>query len=275
MTAPSARAVCLGASAGTRASGLSGYRALARIALRQRSGERLLWLSRIALLGLVLLIFTRLWQALLPSASAAELVWYLAITEWITIAQPRLFLEIERDVRSGELAYRLGRPTSYLLGKLAEAFAEQALGLLVLGLSAALFAWALAPSLPREPGGLLWAIPLALLASVLGTLCSAVIGVSAFWLVDCSPLAWMFHKLTFVCGGLLVPLTLYPDWLRSLSLATPFAALLFGPAQMAFAGGADHALSVALQLGIWIGLVSGLLALLYARGVRALELHGG
>jgi ABC-2 type transport system permease protein len=259
---------------------LRAYGAFARMALRQRLGERSAWLGQILFLGLVILIFSRLWQALLPARAlrgyaATDCVWYIAITEWIVIAQPRVFLGIERDVRNGDLAYRLGRPISYLASKLAEAFAEQALALLLLGCSGALFAYACAGGLPADAQGLLWALPLGLLASVLYTLCSALIGVSAFWLVDCSPLAWLFQKLTFAFGGLLVPLTLYPDWLRELALLTPFAALMFGPGSMALAGGAQHVGAVALQLSIWIALALGLLSHLYARGVRALELHGG
>jgi ABC-2 type transport system permease protein len=262
-----------------RRPGFRSYWAVARIALRQRSGERLLWLSRVAFLGLVMLIFSRLWKALLPAdapaLSSADCIWYIAITEWITLAQPRLFLEIERDVRSGELAYQLGRPTSYLFSKLAEALAEQALGLVLLGVAGAGFAFWLAAGLPHAPSQLLWALPLGLVASLLNTLCSALIGLSAFWLVDCSPLAWVFQKLTFVLGGLMVPLALYPDWLRNVALATPFAALIHGPGQMALGVGHERALSALLSLCLWTALSGALLAWVYARGLRAVELHGG
>ena len=255
------------------------YGAIARIALRQQRAERLQALGKVALLALLILLFSRVGQALLPRTahgmSAADCIWYVAITEWITLSQPRLFLEIERDVRGGELAYQLGRPTSYLFGKLAGALAQQTQSLLLLGLWAAGIAYALAGSVPREPESLWWALPLGFLASILGTLFSALIGVSAFWLVDCSPLAWVFNKLTFVLGGLFVPLALYPAWLLRIALATPFSALVYGPGQMALGGGGERALTVAYSLGAWIIFASVLLALLYHRGVRAVELHGG
>lgn len=255
------------------------YFATARIALRQQRAEQAQALTRVAFLALLILLFSRVWQTLLPRTekgmSAADCIWYVAITEWITLSQPRLFLEIERDVRGGELAYQLGRPTSYLMGKLMGALAQQAQSLLLLGGAAALVACALAEGLPQEPATLWWALPLGLLASILGTLFSALIGISAFWLVDCSPLAWVFNKLTFVLGGLFVPLTLYPAWLRSISLVTPFSALVYGPGQMALGGGGERAVAVACSLGMWITLASAALALLYHRGVRAVELHGG
>jgi ABC-2 type transport system permease protein len=255
------------------------YAAIARIALREQRSERMQVLTRVAFLGLVILLFSRVWLTLLPRTaegmSATDCVWYVAITEWITLSQPRLFLEIERDVRGGDLAYQLSRPTSYLFGKLIGALAQQAQWLLVLGVSAVGMAYTLADGWPRDAWSLLWALPLGLLASVLGTLFSALIGLSAFWLTDCSPLAWVFNKLTFVLGGLFVPLTLYPAWLRGVALVTPFAALVYGPGQMAIRGGGERGFSVAWSLGVWIAIASAALALLYHRGVRAVELHGG
>jgi ABC-type uncharacterized transport system permease subunit len=48
-------------------------------------------------------------------------------------ARSLIFLDIERDVRSGELAYHLTRPASYLGFKLAEGLAELSLALTVQG----------------------------------------------------------------------------------------------------------------------------------------------
>ena len=207
--------------------------------------------------------------------STVDCIWYIAITEWVTIAQPRLFLEIERDVRSGELAYQLMRPTSYLLSKLCEAWAELIVSLFVLGMGGFAFAYLLSGGLPNAPAALVWALPLGLLAGLLHTLCSALIGITAFWLVDCAPLAWIFQKLVFVLGGLLVPLALYPEWLRQIALSTPFSALVHGPGQSALGASDQQALAVVGQLALWIVVVSALLAVLYRRAQRAVDLHGG
>lgn len=256
------------------------YRAFATIALRQRLSERLLLITRTVFLALVILVFSRVWQALLPAhapqgLSAADCAWYVAITEWVTIASPRLFLEIERDVRSGELAYLLSRPTSYLLSKLSEALAELALSLTVLGSAGVVFTYLFAGGLPRDPSSLLWALPLGFLAGVLNVLIQAAVGLAAFWLVDCSPLWWIVQKLMFVFGGLLVPLVLYPEWLQKIAHASPFAALVYGPAQMAFGVSVERALAVAGELVLWITLAALLTLMLFKRGVRVVDLHGG
>jgi ABC-2 type transport system permease protein len=250
------------------------------IALRQRRRESLLLFARTAFLLLMVLVFSRLWQAVLPAGaeggpSSVDCVWYLLITECVLLSQPRIFLEIERDVRGGELAYLLTRPASYLGCKLSEGMAEIALAMSGLIAVGAPFSYLLAGGLPRDPRGLLFALPLALLASLLGLLCSTLIGLSSFWVTDCSPLQWLWQKSGFVLGGLFVPLALYPEWLREIALLTPFSALLYGPASMAFGFDPSAALHVALKLSFWIGLALCALYFTHRRGLRIVDLHGG
>jgi ABC-2 type transport system permease protein len=255
------------------------YLAFALIALRQRMAERATLLARAAFLGLLMLIYARLWRAVLPARDsgpgATEYVWYLAVTEWITLSQPWLNLDIERDVRSGEIACQLTRPMPYVMGKLAEAFGSLALNLLVLGVAGFGLGCVLAGGLPRDPRGLLLALPLGVLASALAVLCRAVIGLCAFWIVDCAPVNWVWQKAAFLLGGLFVPLELYPHWLRALALASPFATMLYEPGRMAFGFEPAHAALIAAKLLAWMLAVSALLAVTFRRGLRVLDVHGG
>jgi ABC-type uncharacterized transport system permease subunit len=175
------------------------YIAFARIGFRERLTEGATLLTRAAFLGLVILIYSRLWRAVLPAQAGAgpgatEYVWYVGVTEWITLSQPWLHLEIDRDVRSGEVVCQLTRPISYVAGKVAEACGELVLNLIVLGVAAVGFAYALSGALPRDPRGLWLALPLGVLASVLAVFCRALIGLTAFWLVDSSPVNWVWQS---------------------------------------------------------------------------------
>jgi len=263
-----------------RAGSLRKYLAVATLALRQRRDERGVLLARALLLALFVLIFSRLWSAVLPASgarahAAVDYVWYLAITEWIVLSQPQLYLEIEREVRSGDIAYHMSRPISYIADKLVQTLAELLLNLTVLAVAAFASALALSGDLPSEPRGLLLALPLAAMASVLLALAHTLIGVSAFWLIDCAPIYWIFQKCSFVLGGMLVPLELYPHWLRTVALASPFSALLHGPGSMAL--GYQPALfwATALRLALFFALAVSLLPWLARRGLHALDIHGG
>jgi ABC-2 type transport system permease protein len=263
-----------------RASPLRKYVAVFSIALRQRQNESLLLFARAAFLVLVMMVFSRLWQAVLlarpvPGLQPADCVWYLFITELVLLSQPRIFLDIERDVRSGELAYHLTRPASYLGFKLSEGLAELSIAWLVLWCIGAPAAYLLSGALPHDPRVLLFALPLAMLASLLSLFCNALIGLSAFWIVDASPVQWVWQKSSFVLGGLFVPLALYPAWLRSIALVTPFSALLHGPGSMVFGFDPRAAARAALELLVWIAVASALLVVVHRRGLRAVDIHGG
>ncbi|MFI5308916.1 MAG: ABC-2 family transporter protein [Polyangiales bacterium] len=248
------------------------YTAIALVALRQRLGDRSVLIARAVFYVLVLFIFSRIWKTL--GQGGDRYVWYLAVTEWVTLSQPRLFLEIERDVRSGEIAYQLTRPTSYLVMQLAEGAGELVLGLSVLGLVGLCAATLLTSSLP-DPTGLLFAGALGLTAAVLLLLCNALIGLSAFWLQDCSPLYWLWQKANFVLGGLFLPLALYPSWLRLIALWLPFSAIVGGPGSMLLEPDAKVFVLLAIKLSACIVLAWQALDALYERAVQRLELNGG
>lgn len=258
---------------------LAPYLAITRIALQQRMRSPLVLASRVGFLALVLFVLSRLWRAVLPAEpgehGAVDNVWYLALTEWIVLAEPRLYLDIERDVRSGEIAAALSRPSSYLGSKLAEGVGEVTLALAVLGPAGALLAYAFTGGLPSDPRGFLLAIPLGLLASLLALIITALIGVSSFWLLDCSPVYWIWNKSLFLFGGLMVPLGLYPAWLRTLAQLTPFSALVHGPGSALLGFDPWAASWIALRLVLWTGLALALLTFCYRRGLAGLTIRGG
>ena len=72
-------------------------------------------------------------QGAVSGASRRELVWYLAITEWIVLSLPLVHLTIEQDVKTGDIAYRLPRPISYLGFRLAESAGDEPLAKLAPG----------------------------------------------------------------------------------------------------------------------------------------------
>jgi ABC-2 type transport system permease protein len=258
------------------------YLALARASARRALAERGVLAGRVVFLGVILFIFSRVWDTVLArgevtvaGAGKAELIWYLAVTEWCVLSVPLIFLAIEADVRSGDIASRLVRPVSYLGAQLAEALGEAALRLAVLGPAGALFAYWLADGFPADPRGLAFALPLGVLAAVLAVLSTAAIGLSAFWIVDTSPVYWIWQKLAFVLGGLLLPLELYPDWLRALARFSPFPAMIWGPGRTAFGFAPGAALTTTLELLAWSALVAAGLVWLSRRARLRLTVNGG
>jgi ABC-2 type transport system permease protein len=262
------------------------YLAIARAAFWQRLSERAALIGRIAFYCLILLVFSCVWRTIFsapdaPGADgeqaaqrAGDYVWYLALTEWIMLSQPTLYLDIESDVRTGDIAYQLARPLSYVGGKLAEGIGDLLLRMLTLAPFGLLFArlfsgqWA-------DGRGLALAALVGVAAALLLLLCYAAIGLCAFWLHDCTPVYLVWQKLLFVLGGLMVPLSIYPGWLQTLARRLPFASMLYGPGQLVSSPDAGRALELLLELGAWLVLAALLVLGLERRGRRVLELAGG
>lgn len=250
----------------------SKYVEIAKVALRARASERAVLVLRSAFYVLILMVFSRLWAAIVPNSG--DYVWYLAIAEWATLAHSRTFQSIERDVRSGDVTCMLARPVSYLATKLAEGAGELVTSLVVLAVVGSSTATVLAGA-PHDPVGLVAAVGLCLIGAVFTLLCSAWIGVTSFWLQDCTPLYWLWQKLMFVLGGMFVPLALYPGWLRTLAEWSPFSAMLGGPASMVLRFDPALAGLYALKLIACCVLAWHGMQWTYRRALRELELGGG
>jgi ABC-2 type transport system permease protein len=259
---------------------LGTYARIAVSSARQSLAQRPALLGRCALYVLILLVFSRVWRTVGGDAAAGgpganEMLWYLAVTEWIVIALPLTHVTIEADVRSGDIAYHLARPVPYVGVRLAEAAGDLTVRFVSLGVTGAVAAWLLAGGLPADPRGLVLAIPLGVLAGAVGVLFHAAIGLSSFWLQDASAVYWIWQKLLFVLGGMILPLAVYPSWLRAAAEWTPFAAMLSGPGRLAFAPDLAGAASTAALLALWLAVAVALLALLHRRGTRILDVNGG
>lgn len=256
------------------------YVAVAVTALRQSLSERATVLGRVLLYAMLLLIFSQLWEVVrarggVDEARASDMLWYLAATEWIVLSLPLMHLEIEADIRNGDVATRLPRPMSYLGARLAEAAGAWILRASTLGLAGVVMAFLFSGGWPSDPRGLALVLTLGVLGSILGVLWIAMIGLAAFWIYDSSPLYWVWQKFAFIFGGLMLPLEFYPEWLQDIATWTPFAPMMHGPAQMVFGPDLEVASAVLIRLVVWIALSACLLAWTYRRALRALDVGGG
>jgi ABC-2 type transport system permease protein len=255
------------------------YFAFARIAAVEAGARRGELYGRGLFFAVILGVFAALWRAVgeagMPlRAEQHQLVWYLAVTEWILLSAPTRHLEIQEEVRRGDVAYQLPRPISYPRAALA-----QCLGMLLvrapfLGVVAFFSAFVFTGRFP-ELRALALVVPFGALASLVLAELYVALGLLSFWLTDATPLYWVASKLLFILGGLMLPLELYPGWLQTLAACTPFPSLLAGPAGFMLPSHANGLVSLALHLLCWAGVLFGLVELLFWRATRALQISGG
>lgn len=227
-----------------------------------------------------LIIFAHLWKIAAAktgavSLNAEQLLWYIAFNEWVLVSIPQTHEMMEEDLRSGRLAYQLPRPISYLGATFSEAIGALTVNLLILGAVTFSFTWWQVGALPFQPIGLLVALLFGFAAGGVAVIFQMLIGLSAFWLEEVSPFFWIWEKLLFMLGGLMLPLAVYPPWLQTLAQFTPFPAILGQRSALAIEFSFHNILALTASLTVWSLLAFAALMLTYRRGLRILNVEGG
>lgn len=227
-------------------------------------------------------IFYQLWRVTFQAAGSSVIngltlpmtLWYLMLAETIELSRPRLGTNISEAVKDGSIAYILSKPYDFLLYHFATSMGETIFRAVFNALLGGALVWWLVGSPPNPLG---W--PLVIIAILgawtLNFCIAALIGLSAFIVEDISAFQWIYQKLAFILGGLMIPLDFYPSWLQSIARALPFSAMTYGPARLFVAPSVSAFLStLAMQL-TWIIVLGLLLAFFYRRSLNFLTVNGG
>jgi ABC-2 type transport system permease protein len=227
-------------------------------------------------------IFYQLWRVTFMAAGTDEIngltlhstLWYLMLAETIELSRPRLGNTISEAVKDGSIAYILSKPYDFLLYQFSATMGETIFRAGMNALLGGAMVWLLVGA-PPDTLGVLVVLPALLGAWTLNFCISALIGLSAFWVEDISAFVWIYQKLAFVLGGLLIPLDFYPGWLQSIARSLPFAAMTYGPARLFVDPVPEMFFSTLLMQVVWITVFAGALAFVYRKSVTALTVNGG
>lgn len=188
-----------------------------------------------------------------------------------------LFDELTERVRSGAVAIDLHRPVSLLAIRLAEDLGRATFELLTRGaiplvVGGLLFdlAW---PG--RVSTWLLFAVSL-LFAVVVGFALRYLLGLLAFWIIDVSGPRDLLVLCQVFFSGSILPLVVFPDWLRQLADVLPFRTLVQIPIDVFLHEdtGSSALSGLVIQVG-WVAVLLGLGAVLTRTAVRKVVVQGG
>jgi len=215
------------------------YAAVARLAARQQTAYRGEMIARALSMGMFMVVFTALWSTAFASAGSSTLVgyareqvlWYLVMTETIVLSTSRVFLEISESVKAGDIAYTLVRPIHYTAWQVAHSLGNSLPKFYTNLLAGSVVVFVFTGSVAGSLQGLLAFAVLGTLALVLDGIIAVLIGLSAFWLEDVSPVFWIYQKLLFTIGGMFLPLEFFPDWLQRVAAWLPFQLIVYSPAR--------------------------------------------
>ncbi len=228
-------------------------------------------------------IFLQLWTVTYANRNLNELggfrisdmIWYLAMTETIALSLPQLTRQIDMEVRSGEIAYLLGRPCSYVMYRFAQYLGERCVRLVMNSIVAGLIAFVFVGPPPFTWQGLLaWPLVLFLAISIEYAIYFSV-GLLAFWTEETNPFSLIINRLAMILGGMLAPLEILPQPIRGIAQVLPFSAIYNGPVHVLVRFNLEQLGQVLLQQCITLAIACAVLAAIYWLATRRVSINGG
>lgn len=231
-----------------------------------------IYVSVVVILGSLWRVATAANGGEVAGYTAVALTWYVATSEAATIPlNTRLIDQLGDDISSGAVAVELLRPTSMVALRIAAELGRATphlVACMVVGTALATLGGGAAPSLP----GLLLAAPALVLAIACNIVGQHAFAGVAFWIRDTRSSWFVYQKLVFIIGGMLLPLEVLPDTVGGVAKLLPFMVMAYAPARLA--SGHVEPWLLAVQVG-WIVVLATVTAAVYRRGERRLQVVGG
>jgi ABC-2 type transport system permease protein len=204
--------------------------------------------------------------------SAAALTWYVAASEAATISlNSRLIEETGDDIASGAVAVELLRPASVLGVRVASELGRALPRLAACALAGVAYSCLAVGAPPRLSAAVL-AAPSLVLAITCNLVAQHAFAAISFWIRDSRSTWFIYQKVVFVVGGMLLPLEVLPDSMASVAKVLPFMAMAYAPARLASGHLEPWLLLVQLW---WLAVICVLAVVVFARGERRLQVVGG
>jgi ABC-2 type transport system permease protein len=234
---------------------------------------------RIGFFAIILLVMSALWGAAvaanggeLEGYTRSSLLWYVFAAQTAVLGvRPRSVEEIGDEIGGGTIAIQMLRPVSVVGLRMAIDLGEACARLAVAFVAGAAVTWLFAGP-PPSAAAFALAAPAVVLGAAANIASSHAFGGIAFWLLDARSTWFVYQKLVFLPGGMLIPLELLPRPLEVASLLLPFATMAYVPGRIA-SGDVDPLLLV-WQAG-WLAALLAIAVGVFAAGERRLQVLGG
>ncbi len=255
------------------------YRSALASGARQVVAERAELVMRLLFYLVILVVFEALWTAATEASGGAidtydlaALMWYIAATQAAVIAlEPRLIEITGDEIGNGTIAVEMLRPVSVVGFRMAVAVGGGIVrGGSALVVGAAFLLVTVGPP-PSAAAGMI-GIPSVLLALVANIASQHVFAAAAFWVEDAKGAWFLYQKLVFLLGGMLIPLEFFPSALETASRVLPFWTMAYAPGRL-MSGHVEPLLLVGQAA--WIVVLVALAVVTFRAGERRMQVVGG
>jgi ABC-2 type transport system permease protein len=229
----------------------------------------------------ILFIFANMWRAAFGTSKVIEgftvamMVWYLLIGEAIVTSESSLVRTVNGEIQSGEIAYVLNKPYNYILYHFARSFSYRIISFFYIILLGSVLLFFLVGPISINFFGLVFVAITILFAFTLDFLISFLIGLLGFWLEDTEAFRWLYTKIIFTIGGMLMPLEMFPKWLEEISRFLPFNLIAYAPAKLFVNFNINLFLTTLFTQIIYIIIFGLIVYLVYSKAIRRVNINGG
>jgi len=214
------------------------YIVIAQVSFGNAMVYRATLLSRFCFYTLIIYVFMSLWRAIYQEGSVhgysyVQIVWYLVMTELIVFATGTdIYRKMNEDVKSGAIAYLIGRPTHYVFFQFANAAGQITLSFIGFGTLACILGLIfVGPLYTFSLAGLLPLTLSIMMSIILNYSILMLIGLTAFVVEDNFSIFLIYQKLCFMLG-MFLPVEFLPMWLQPIAKSLPFSYVYWAPAKL-------------------------------------------
>lgn len=263
---------------------LSMYLEMIRIRFLMMLAYRVNYYSGIVVYSINIGAYYFLWNAIygdkatMGGLTALQMVTYVAVS-WMARAFyfNNIDLEMAQEVREGKVAIELIRPYHYLLTKIMQAMGEGLFRLLFFSVPGMIIISFFFPiQYPNQVSiWVFYAISL-LFSFLINTQINLITGLLTFFFYNNEGLMRAKRVVVDLFSGLILPISLYPQWAQAILSYLPFQAISYLPG-MIFSGGVQGE-QIYLFLGqqlLWIIILWIPIGLLWWQAKKNLVIQGG
>jgi ABC-2 type transport system permease protein len=235
-------------------------------------------IARVLMYLVVLVVLSSLWRAAIGAHGAVAgyhfpaMLWYLTIAEASVISiDPRLIEHVGSAIGDGSVSVEMLRPISVVGFRLASSFGDSAGRFAVAVVAGSAFAWSQVGP-PPNVWAFALALPSAMIALIANLSAQHTFAAMAFWVNDAKAAWFLYQKLVFLIGGMLLPLELLPSGMETAARFLPFWSMSYAPARLA-SGHLDPVLL--LGQAAWLVALVAAATYVFGLGQRRLAVAGG
>lgn len=261
------------------------YYEIARISFWSRAAYPTNLLARSFTIGLRVWIFYAVYSITFASTDAdtiggltlAQTLWILGLSQSFQASTrpPAISSVVQEEIQSGQFAYTVARPYSFILYHLCSQLGRclPTLFFNLVAVSGLLFFFV--GPVPVSFAAIVCGLFLLFIGVILDFFMTFIIGLCALWIEETFGLFVIFQRLQMVLGGQVLPLSMFPGLLKNIAEALPFAHLYYSACIVLVAFDPSIVPKLfAIQLS-WLIVMVTAAVWVFQRGMRAVSVNGG